>query len=195
MWKNVAQPDSPQMIWHMRNTCWIPKAKNTHLEYVKLLLIYGNRVTCVHLNVTLYVYWLSCYSSTKVWETWQQALHARMTIVHILSLHTDVFQQWCSYWLIFLRIGIQSWYAHLNLILWKKVVSWEGWDIWLAHFTTRLCSLPTVIEVGMLAASVYWFSVAEGWSGIASFSKDINETLLMIWQLSKNTYWRYFGDY
>lgn len=77
--------------------------------------------------------------------------------------------------------------------MWKKVVSWEGGDIWMVHLTTRLCSLPTVIEVGMLAASVYWSSV-DGWAGIASFSKYI-EILLMIWQLSKNTHWRYVGDY
>ena len=35
MWKNIVQPDSPQMtIWHMCITCWITKATNTHSEYV-----------------------------------------------------------------------------------------------------------------------------------------------------------------
>jgi hypothetical protein len=30
MWKNIVQPDRPQMtIWRMRNACWIPKATNT----------------------------------------------------------------------------------------------------------------------------------------------------------------------
>ena len=35
MWKNIAQPDKPQMtIWRMRIECWIPKVTNTHSDYV-----------------------------------------------------------------------------------------------------------------------------------------------------------------
>jgi hypothetical protein len=35
MWKNVLEPGRPQMtIWRMRIACYIPKAKNTHSEYV-----------------------------------------------------------------------------------------------------------------------------------------------------------------
>jgi len=35
MWKNIVQPDRPQTtIWRMRIACWIPKATNTHSEYV-----------------------------------------------------------------------------------------------------------------------------------------------------------------
>ena len=38
MWKNIVEPGRPQMaIWPMRITCWIPKATNTHLEYVMLI--------------------------------------------------------------------------------------------------------------------------------------------------------------
>jgi len=38
MWKNIVQPDRPQMtIWSMRIACWIPKATNTHSEYVILI--------------------------------------------------------------------------------------------------------------------------------------------------------------
>jgi hypothetical protein len=33
--KNVVELDRPQLtIWRMRITCWIPKATNTHSEYV-----------------------------------------------------------------------------------------------------------------------------------------------------------------
>ena len=39
MWKNIVQPDRPQMtIWRMRIACWIPKATNTHSEYVILIV-------------------------------------------------------------------------------------------------------------------------------------------------------------
>jgi len=35
MWKNIVQPDRPQMtIWRSGIACWIPKATNTHSEYV-----------------------------------------------------------------------------------------------------------------------------------------------------------------
>jgi len=36
-WKNILEPGRPQVITrHMRIACSIPKAKNTHYEYVKL---------------------------------------------------------------------------------------------------------------------------------------------------------------
>ena len=38
MWKNIVLPDRPQMtIWRMRIACRIPKATNTHSEYVMLI--------------------------------------------------------------------------------------------------------------------------------------------------------------
>jgi len=38
MWKNMVDWGRPQMtIWHMHNPCWIPKATNTHSEYVILI--------------------------------------------------------------------------------------------------------------------------------------------------------------
>ena len=38
MWKNIVEPGRPQMtIWRMRIACWIPKATDTHSEYVILV--------------------------------------------------------------------------------------------------------------------------------------------------------------
>ena len=35
IWKNVVERGRPQMtIWRMRIACWIPKATNTHSQYV-----------------------------------------------------------------------------------------------------------------------------------------------------------------
>jgi len=40
MWENMVQPGRPQMtIWSMRITCWIPKTKNTQLQYVLLIAL------------------------------------------------------------------------------------------------------------------------------------------------------------
>jgi len=38
IWKNTVERGRPQIkIWHMRIACWIPKATNTHSEYVILI--------------------------------------------------------------------------------------------------------------------------------------------------------------
>ena len=38
MWKNTIQLNRSQMkIWLMRKACWIPKASNTHSDYVTLI--------------------------------------------------------------------------------------------------------------------------------------------------------------
>jgi hypothetical protein len=38
LWKNITEWGRPQMtIWHMPIACWIPKATNTCIEYVKLI--------------------------------------------------------------------------------------------------------------------------------------------------------------
>jgi len=38
MWKNIGQRSRPQIpIWHTHVACWIPKAINTHSEYVTLI--------------------------------------------------------------------------------------------------------------------------------------------------------------
>jgi hypothetical protein len=40
MWENIVEPDTPQMtVWRMRIACWIPKATNTHSEYVILIAL------------------------------------------------------------------------------------------------------------------------------------------------------------
>jgi hypothetical protein len=40
MWKNTAEPDRPQMtMWRMRIACWIPKATNTHSDYVIFIAV------------------------------------------------------------------------------------------------------------------------------------------------------------
>jgi hypothetical protein len=37
-WINIVEPDRPQMtLWRMRIACWIPKATDTHSQYVILI--------------------------------------------------------------------------------------------------------------------------------------------------------------
>ena len=38
IWKNIVELGRPQMTtWRMRIACWVPKATDTHSEYVILL--------------------------------------------------------------------------------------------------------------------------------------------------------------
>jgi hypothetical protein len=61
MWKNIAELDKPQMTWHMPIACWIPKATNTHSEYVILFAWpMQTMVAQMCLNITLYIHCLSC---------------------------------------------------------------------------------------------------------------------------------------
>jgi len=40
-WQNIVEPERPQMpIWRMRVTFWIPKATNTHSEYVIIIIAF-----------------------------------------------------------------------------------------------------------------------------------------------------------
>ena len=59
-WKNTVHPDTTQItIWHMRITCWIPKATSTNSEFV--ILIAFPLQQWLHERLTLYVHWLSGY--------------------------------------------------------------------------------------------------------------------------------------
>ena len=54
MWKNVVERSRPQMtIWRTRIACWIPKATNTHSEYV--IFIACPKQQCLHERAQYYV--------------------------------------------------------------------------------------------------------------------------------------------
>ena len=64
VWKHIVESDKPQVkIWSVRIAYWITKAKNTHSEYV-ILLSTAPVVARTCLDVTLYVYCLSCSGIT-----------------------------------------------------------------------------------------------------------------------------------
>ena len=49
MWKNIVEPDRPQMtIWRMRIACWISKATNALSEYVHYLLLFHRNIGCTN---------------------------------------------------------------------------------------------------------------------------------------------------
>jgi hypothetical protein len=57
MWKNVVQPDRPQMtIWRMRISCWTPKATNTHSQYVILIAFPRQKWLCERASMLRYTY-------------------------------------------------------------------------------------------------------------------------------------------
>ena len=61
MWKNIVEPDRSQMtIWRTRIACWVPKATNTHSEYVILFCFSTPTVVArTGLSVTSYVQYIA----------------------------------------------------------------------------------------------------------------------------------------
>ena len=68
MWKNIVQPDRPQMTtWRMNIACWIPKVTNTHPKYVYLLLFPLQQWVHKCTTVSCYMY-IACLVSYKYTE-------------------------------------------------------------------------------------------------------------------------------
>ena len=61
MWKNIGQPDRPQMIiWRMRFPCWITKATDIHSEYVILNVFLLQK--CLREGASILRLWVHCRS-------------------------------------------------------------------------------------------------------------------------------------
>jgi len=57
MWKIVIELDRSQMtIWHIRIACWVPKATNTHSEYVILIAFQLQQWLYEHASMLHYMY-------------------------------------------------------------------------------------------------------------------------------------------
>jgi hypothetical protein len=61
MWKDIGELDRPRLtVWHMCIACWIPKATNTHSEYVITYCLFtAVMVSQIHHSVKVYVHCLS----------------------------------------------------------------------------------------------------------------------------------------
>ena len=49
VWKNIVEPD--KTMWRMAIVCWIPRATNTLLEYVILLLLFHCNNSYTHASL------------------------------------------------------------------------------------------------------------------------------------------------
>jgi len=57
MWKNVVEPDMPQMtIWRIRIAWWVSKATNTYSEYVILIVFLRQQWLHIRASVLRYTY-------------------------------------------------------------------------------------------------------------------------------------------
>ena len=97
MWINIAQPDRPQMtIWRMRIACWIPKATNTHSEYVTLTAFPLQQ--WLHESAStlrLYVHFLPCFlvPHTGILFIFINAFCS--IVIHLLALATETYGLYC----------------------------------------------------------------------------------------------------
>jgi hypothetical protein len=66
MWENIVQPDRARMtIWRMCIACWIPKATNTHLYYVKLVAFPLQQWLHERSSLLRYTY-IACHVALKI---------------------------------------------------------------------------------------------------------------------------------
>jgi len=72
--ENIVERGRPQTtIWHISISFWIPKALNTHSEYVILISFpTTTKVARTRLNVMLYVHCLSCYVIHLIYSWYRQ---------------------------------------------------------------------------------------------------------------------------
>jgi len=71
MRKNNLKRGRPQMaIWRIRISCWIPKATNTHSQYVTLVVFSTTAMIAeTRLNGTLYVHCMSLCFTLMMWSS------------------------------------------------------------------------------------------------------------------------------
>ena len=70
MWKNIVEPCKPQMtIWRMGILCWIPKATNTHSQYVILIALPLQQSLLSHTSMLrcAYITCLGTRSYSLIW--------------------------------------------------------------------------------------------------------------------------------
>ena len=90
IWKNIVQPDRPQVaIWRLRISCWIPKATNTHSQYVTYCSSTTKMVARTLVFITLYVHFNLTIIIPMCLKTGYNELHQSNTpyIFYLLSLH------------------------------------------------------------------------------------------------------------
>ena len=89
MWKNIVQPNSPQMtIWRMRVSSWVSKATNTHSQYVILTVFPLQNWLKERASKLRYTYIACIYLNIKQLD----ALNIIMSVFHA----STCFEHMCS---------------------------------------------------------------------------------------------------
>ena len=85
MWKNTVQPGRPHMTtWLMRTACWIPKATNTHSEYV--IFIAFPLQQWLHARPSILRLYVHCLTCSKEEEDHRLESLIRLQIPYCSSL-------------------------------------------------------------------------------------------------------------
>jgi len=87
MWKNIVQPDRPQMTWHMHTALWVNKGyRHTLRICYNYCFSTATMVARMHLNVMLYINCLFCYCLMNIHSTLQKSL--KLAICFYTDNHT-----------------------------------------------------------------------------------------------------------
>ena len=100
MWKNVVERGRLQeTIWRMRIACWMPKATDTHSQYVILIafpLQQWLHKLALMLRYTLYIASLVLSSlSRQTMQQWHEKLQAYVAFIQILHIYIYIYIYVC----------------------------------------------------------------------------------------------------
>jgi hypothetical protein len=99
MWENIVEPDRPQMaMWRMRIACWIPKATNTHSEYIILIALPLQQWLHERASVVRYTqHFMSCstFTGSIFFNHFHSLLDSMQPIFRDVFTHPYIFPLQC----------------------------------------------------------------------------------------------------
>ena len=80
MWKNIVKPGRSQMtIWRVRVSCWIPKATNTHSQYVIFIALPPPQWSHESASMLRYSN-IACF--VKFWTSYTKGTVTKISLFH-----------------------------------------------------------------------------------------------------------------
>ena len=141
MWRNVVQPDRPQ-IWRTRVTCYIPKATNTHREYVTLIVFPLQPGSYERPSVLRYMCVCVCvcmwgggtHSVTR--NFWPSSGRAVENLSVNMSARARAWLGWLSLWI--KRLGDSTYNIRLLTYFMEQSPAWEANRFSASHEIPRI---------------------------------------------------------
>jgi hypothetical protein len=112
-WKNMVEPDRPQMIWRMRFAYWAPKTTNIRSYYVIRIVLHYKNVERTRLSVTLLyiaclVWVLLLFSTPKILSSRKKLIVLLGVLKHSLKSSIRTTNRLSRIWLETLHVFVKT---------------------------------------------------------------------------------------